>query len=151
MSARPSPKKRREFIHFSRITTRWKDNDAYRHINNVTYYSFFDTALNEFLIRGGLNIEHSPVIGLIAHSQCNYFSSLAFPDSIDVGLKANRLGNSSVTYALGIFREGDDRAAAQGEMVHVYVDRKTGQPVSIPQEMRMHLAKVKSEPRDDDV
>ena len=141
MSTRPTPKTRGAFGHFTRITTRWNDNDAYRHINNVSYYAFFDTALNEFLILGGvLDIEDSAVTGLIVHSQCDYFSPLTFPERIDVGLAVGALGSSSVTYELAAFREGGEHAAAQGKMVHVYVDRETGRPVELPQDMRRHLA-----------
>ena len=143
MSSRPSPKSRRDFVHFTKITTRWKDNDAYGHVNNVSYYSFFDTALTEFLILSGiLDVEKSKVTGLIVSSKCDYFSPLTFPERIDIGLTITRLGNTSVTYSLAAFREGTDQAAAQGELVHVYIDRNTGRPVQLPQDMLSHLAKL---------
>jgi len=145
MSSRSSPKSRRDFLHFTQITTRWNDNDAYRHVNNVSYYSFFDTALNEFLILSGiLDVEKSEVIGLIVNSKCDYFSPLTFPECIDIGLIIARLGNSSVTYSLAAFREGKDQAAAQGEMVHVYVDRMTGRPVRLPQDMLSQLSNLQN-------
>ena len=140
MSERPTPEPRSAFAHFCPISTRWMDNDAYLHVNNVAYYSFFDTAVNEYLILGGvLDIRQSPVTGLVAHSQCHYFSPLAFPEKIEVGLRVARLGTSSVTYELGVFRAGDDLAAAQGQFVHVYVDRLTSRPVPLPDPMRALL------------
>lgn len=141
MSERPTPEPRSAFAHFCPINTRWMDNDAYQHVNNVAYYSFFDTAVNEYLILGGaLDIRQSTVTGLVVHSQCHYFSPLAFPEKIDVGLRVARLGSSSVTYELGVFREGGDLAAAQGQFVHVYVDRLTSRPVPLPAPMRALLA-----------
>ncbi len=140
MSERPTPEPRSAFAHFCPISTRWMDNDAYLHVNNVAYYSFFDTAVNEYLILGGvLDIRQSPVTGLVAHSQCHYFSPLAFPEKIEVGLRVARLGTSSVTYELGVFRAGDDLAAAQGQFVHVFVDRLTSRPVPLPDPMRALL------------
>jgi len=143
MSQRPTPEPRTAFAHFCPISTRWMDNDAYLHVNNVAYYSFFDTAVNEYLIRGGvLDIRRSTVTGLVAHSECNYFSPVAFPEAIEVGLRVGRLGRSSVTYELGVFREGSDSAAAQGRFVHVYVDRETSRPVIIPDDMRSLLERL---------
>lgn len=141
MSPRPMPKTRDDFAVFCRISTRWKDNDAYRHVNNVTYLSFFDTAVNEHLIKGGvLDIENSKAIGLVASSRCDYFAAVSFPDKIDVGLSVSRLGTSSVTYELAVFRENETQAAAQGQLVHVYVDRKTNRPVDLPAALRAHLS-----------
>ena len=143
MRQRPTPEPRTAFAHFCPISTRWMDNDAYLHVNNVAYYSFFDTAVNEYLIRGGvLDIRRSTVTGLVAHSECNYFSPVAFPEAIEVGLRVGRLGRSSVTYELGVFREGSDSAAAQGRFVHVYVDRETSRPVTIPDDMRSLLERL---------
>ena len=140
MSQRPTAEHRDSFVHFCPITTRWMDNDAYLHVNNVAYYSFFDTAVNDYLIQGGvLDIRRSTVTGLVAHSECNYFSPVAFPEAIEVGLRVARLGSSSVTYELGVFRKGSDTAAAQGRFVHVYVDRETSRPVAIPDNMRALL------------
>lgn len=141
MSPRPTPKTRDAFAVFCRISTRWEDNDAYRHVNNVTYLSFFDTAVNEHLINGGvLDIENSDVIGLVARTSCDYFAAVSFPDKIDVGLAVSRLGASSVTYELAVFRENESHAAAQGQFVHVYVDRKTNRPVEMPAPLRAHLS-----------
>lgn len=143
MSQRPTPLKRKDFNHFCPITTRWMDNDAYLHVNNVAYYSFFDTAVNEYLIQGGvLDIRRSTVTGLVAHSECSYFSPVAFPEAIQVGLRVARLGKSSVTYELGVFREDEDSASAQGRFVHVYVNRQTSRPVDIPDDMRRLLERL---------
>lgn len=119
------------------------DNDAYGHVNNVVYYSWFDTVVNEFLIaNGALDIEHSPVIGLVIETQCNYFASVAFPEAIAAGLRVTKLGNSSVRYEVGIFREGEDSASAQGHFVHVYVDRESRKPSAIPETMRALLQTI---------
>ncbi|SEM35286.1 acyl-CoA thioester hydrolase [Roseovarius azorensis] len=143
MIQRPTPKKRNEFNNFCPITTRWMDNDAYLHVNNVAYYSFFDTAVNEYLIQGGvLDIRRSTVTGLVAHSECSYFSPVAFPEAIQVGLRVARLGKSSVTYELGVFRDDAESASAQGRFVHVYVDRQTSRPVVIPDDMRSLLERL---------
>lgn len=123
------------------------DNDAYGHVNNVVYYSWFDTVVNEFLIANGvLEIERSPVIGLVIETQCNYFASVAFPERIAAGLSVTKLGNSSVRYEVGIFREGEETASAQGHFVHVYVDRETRKPSSIPAEMRALLQTIEVKP-----
>lgn len=139
-------KSRDDFQHFESIGTRWMDNDAYGHVNNVVYYSWFDTAVNRFLIVNGvLDIEHGPVIGLVIETQCNYFSSVAFPDTISVGVSVTKLGNSSVRYDVGIFRQDDEVASAQGHFVHVYVDRETRKPTAIPADMRNLLNTIQSE------
>ncbi|GAB2559580.1 acyl-CoA thioesterase [Kribbella endophytica] len=131
---------RSAFPHFHAITTRWKDNDVYGHVNNVEYYSFFDTVINAFLIRaGGLDIHGGPVIGLCVESQCTFKASLAFPDTVDAGLRVAKLGNSSVTYEIGLFRSGDSGAAAVGRFVHVFVDRDNRRPVPLPDELRTAL------------
>jgi acyl-CoA thioester hydrolase len=131
---------RSSFPHFHAITTRWKDNDVYGHVNNVEYYSFFDTVINEFLIRsGGLDIHRGPVIGLCVESQCTFKASLAFPDTVDAGLRVTKLGNSSVTYEIGLFRAGSDAPAALGRFVHVFVDRGNRRPVPLPDELRSAL------------
>lgn len=144
---RPEAKKRSDFKYFHTITTRWMDNDAYGHVNNVVYYSWFDTVVNEFLIsNGALDIEHSPVIGLVIETQCNYFASVAFPERIAAGLSVTKLGNSSVRYEVGIFREGEDAASAQGHFVHVYVDRETRKPSAIPEDMRALLQTIEVKP-----
>src|SRR5437868_6512031 len=145
-SVRPGPDPRSAYPVFRTITTRWMDNDVYGHVNNVVYYSWFDTAVNQFLIaNGALDIEQSPVIGLVIETQCNYFASVAFPDRISAGLRVAKLGNSSVRYEVGIFREGEDTASAQGHFVHVYVDRITRKPSAIPANMRTLLQSIQPE------
>ena len=125
---------------FRAIPTRWADNDAYGHVNNVVYYSWFDTAVNAWLIeRGFLDITGSAVVGLVVETTCSYFESVAFPEAVEVGLGVERLGNSSVTYRIGVFREGGGLAAAQGHFTHVYVDRTTQRPVPIPKDLRAAL------------
>ncbi|TFW08524.1 acyl-CoA thioesterase [Oxalobacteraceae bacterium OM1] len=137
---------RSEYKHFHPITTRWMDNDAYGHVNNVVYYSWFDTVVNAFLItNGALDIERSPVIGLVIETQCNYFASVAFPEPITAGLRVSKLGNSSVRYEVAIFREGEETAAAQGHFVHVYVDRESRRPSAIPEKMRALLQTILTE------
>lgn len=117
------------------------DNDSYAHVNNVVHYSWFDTVVNEHLIRQArLDIERSPAIGLVVETRCRYFAPLAFPDAIDAGLAVTHLGHSSVRYAIGLFREGDEAPAAAGEFVHVWVNRATRQPVDIPVDVRAALA-----------
>ena len=140
---RPEAKKRNDFKHFHVITTRWMDNDVYGHVNNVVYYSWFDTVVNQFLIASGvLDIERSKVIGLVIETQCNYFASVAFPDRITAGLRVTKLGNSSVRYEVAIFREDEESAAAQGHFVHVYVDRETRRPTALPEDMRKLLQSI---------
>ena len=134
---------RENYFAFKPITTRWMDNDAYGHVNNVTYYSYFDTAANCYLIEeGGLDIENGSVIGFVVNSGCNYNSPIAYPEKIEAGLRVDRLGNSSVTYGLAIFKEGETQAAAQGHFVHVFVDRETNKPVAIPDKMRTALEAI---------
>jgi len=140
---RAEARQRSDYQHFHPITTRWMDNDAYGHVNNVVYYSWFDTVVNQFLIaNGALDIEHSPVIGLVIETQCNYFASVAFPDLVTAGLRVTKLGNSSVRYEVAIFRGDEDRASAQGHFVHVYVDRLTRKPSAIPDRMRTLLQTI---------
>ena len=125
---------------FRRITTRWMDNDAYRHVNNVVYYSFFDTAVNQMLIEAGvLDIASSPAIGLVVETGCRYFAPVAFPDTIDAGVRVTQLGRSSVRYEVGLFRNDDTTAAAAGHFVHVYVDRDSNRPTPIPTATREFL------------
>lgn len=116
-----------------RLDTRWMDNDAYGHLNNVVYYSLFDTVVNRTLIEGGaLDVERSEVIGLVVETRCNYFSSLAFPQPVEAGLRVSHVGSSSVRYEIGLFAAGSDLAAAQGHFVHVYVDRQSRRPAPLP-------------------
>lgn len=140
---RAETNRRADYRHFRQITTRWMDNDVYGHVNNVVYYSWFDTAVNQFLIEGGaLDIEHSPVIGLVVETQCNYFASVGFPERLEAGIRVAKLGNSSVRYEVGIFRPGDERAVAQGHFVHVYVDRASRKPTALPDAMRALLQTI---------
>jgi acyl-CoA thioester hydrolase len=135
--------KRCDYKHFYAITTRWMDNDVYGHVNNVIYYSWFDTAVNQFLIaNGALDIEQSPVVGLVIETQCNYFAPVSFPDLITIGIRVAKLGNSSVRYEVGVFREDEEEVAAQGHFVHVYVSRDTRRPVAIPDNMRTLLQSI---------
>ena len=134
---------RSDYSYFHLITTRWADNDIYGHINNVTYYSYFDTVSNAYLIEeGGLDIENSPIIAYVVNSGCNYSSAIAYPDKIDAGLRVDRLGKSSVQYGVAIFKEGEVQASAYGHFVHVFVERKTGKPVAIPKKIRDALEKI---------
>jgi acyl-CoA thioester hydrolase len=142
-SERPARLSRAAFRHFRPIATRWMDNDAYGHVNNVNYYSYFDTAVAGWLIeKGGLRIDESPVIGLVVETGCTYFESVAFPDALEAGMVVAHLGRSSVRYRIGIFRAGAEQAAAQGHFVHVYVDRATQRPVEIPGELRAALSEL---------
>ena len=116
------------------------DNDVYGHVNNVVYYSYFDTVVNQYLLEAGvLDVEHGAVIGLVVETQCNYFSPIAFPDAVHAGLRVARLGSSSVRYEMGVFRNDDALASAQGHFVHVYVDRSNRRPVALPDELRTAL------------
>ncbi|WP_164016799.1 acyl-CoA thioesterase [Pyxidicoccus trucidator] len=131
------------YRYFLPITTRWMDNDVYGHINNVTYYSYFDTVANHFLIHeGGLDIHASSVIGLVVESKCAYRAPLAYPDALRAGLRVDKLGNRSVTYGIGIFKEGETQPAAHGHFVHVFVDRLTRKAVAMPERLREALARI---------
>ncbi len=131
---------RSDYKHFSAITTRWMDNDAYGHINNVVYYSFFDTVVNRYLIEGGfLDIERSGVIGLVVETACRYARPIAFPESVTAALRVAHIGNSSVRYEVGLFRGEEDGAAAEGHFVHVYVDRESRRPAPLPDALRRIL------------
>jgi acyl-CoA thioester hydrolase len=131
--ARPQPPDRSVFAAFVPVTTRWKDNDPYGHLNNVVYYELFDAAVNQLLIaRGLLDPATSPVIGLVVESSCRFFASLAFPDALEVGVLVEAIGRASVNYRLAVFKAGATTAAAEGRYTHVYVDRASGRPVAIP-------------------
>ncbi|MGE4424928.1 MAG: acyl-CoA thioesterase [Solirubrobacteraceae bacterium] len=124
------------------ITTRWKDNDVYGHVNNVEYYSYFDTAINTWLIReGGLDVASGPVIGVCAESGCRFLAEVRFPAGIRCGVRVARLGRTSAVYALGLF-DDEDRALADGSFVHVFVDRQTRRPVPIPDGLRAALERL---------
>jgi acyl-CoA thioester hydrolase len=138
--SRPEPESRDRYRHFLAIPTRWIDNDAYGHVNNVVYYAWFDTVVNRYLVDAGvLDIQAGAVIGLVVETHCQYFSPIAFPDVVHAGLRVATLGTSSVRYEIGIFRGEDKRAAAQGYFVHVYVDRASGRPVPLPAPLRAAL------------
>jgi acyl-CoA thioester hydrolase len=140
------PPRRDDYKHFLSIPTRWMDNDVYGHVNNVVYYAYFDTVVNEYLIaQGGFDIEKSPVIGLVVETLCRYFKPIAFPEVVEAGLRVGKLGNSSVRYEIGIFSRGDPAPAAAGHFVHVYVDRVTRRPVPVPDPMRQALTRILAE------
>ncbi len=135
----PAPRKetRDRFRRFVAISTRWADNDVYGHVNNVTYYSYFDTAVNQNLVeRGALDVTRSTEIGVVVETMCRFFKPVAFPDPLEVGLRVARLGRASIRYEIGIFRHGDDEAAAAGHFVHVYVRRSDFQVVPVPDAVR---------------
>ena len=134
---------RSNYPYFQTITTRWKDNDIYGHVNNVEYYSYFDTVINAFLIReGGLDIHGGDIIGVCAESHCRFLRSLAFPDSVDAGLRVSKLGRSSVTYEIGLFAAGISEPAAEGWFVHVFVHREHRRPEPIPDRLRTTLSRL---------
>ena len=129
--ARPLP--RQHYRHFSALSTRWMDNDIYGHLNNVVYYSLFDSAVNRYLIEAGvLDIRTGGVIGLVVETHCNYFAPLAFPQPIEAGLRVARIGTSSVRYEIGLFAADAPLSAASGHFVHVYVDRASRRPTPLP-------------------
>ncbi|MBC7940717.1 MAG: acyl-CoA thioesterase [Chitinophagaceae bacterium] len=130
---RPAAPSRSSYRRFSRIDTRWMDNDVYGHVNNVVYYSFFDSVINRWLIEAGaLDIHTGAVIGLVVETHCNYFAPLAFPQSVEAGLRVAQAGRSSVRYEVGLFAEDEPLAAAAGHFVHVYVERAGRRPVDLP-------------------
>ena len=144
MSSELKARTREHYPHFLSIPTRWMDNDIYGHVNNVVYYSYFDTVVNEYLMReGGLDIHHGGVIGIAVETRCNFFASLEFPETVAAGLAVVHLGNSSVRYDIGLFGEQRETVAAAGEFVHVFVERAERRPVSIPEEIRRALERLK--------
>jgi acyl-CoA thioester hydrolase len=137
----PADNTRAGYRHFLAIPTRWMDNDVYGHVNNVVYYSYFDTVINEYLVRrGGLDLHDGAVIGLAVETFCQFHAPLSFPDVIDAGLRVGKLGRSSVRYEIGLFRQGQEAPAATGHFVHVFVERATQRPTAIPDPMRAALA-----------
>lgn len=135
--SRSAPRPRSAYKAWRTIPTRWADNDAYGHVNNVVFYAWFDTAVNAWLVEAGLlDIADGDVIGLVVETRCAYFAPLAFPQQVEVGIAVDRLGTSSVTYRLGIFAQGEASAAAEGEFTHVYVDRTSRRPKPLPKEWR---------------
>lgn len=140
---RQPPALRSAFKHFRVIPTRWMDNDVYGHVNNVVYYSYFDTLINRYLIDpGGLDIHAGEVIGIAVETSCRFHRSFSYPEDIDAGLKVARLGTSSVRYEIGLFGIGENEARADGHFVHVFVDRKTRRPVPMPPRLREALARL---------
>ncbi len=134
---------RADYPHWLRISTRWKDNDVYGHVNNVEYYSYFDTVINDYLIRqGGLDIHAGAVIGICAETHCRFIDSLAFPSAVDAGLRVARVGTSSVRYEIGLFSEGRDQIAAEGWFMHGFVDRDSRRPIAIPEPLRGALQRL---------
>lgn len=134
---------RAAYRHFLPLQTRWADNDVYGHVNNVAYYGYFDTIVNEYLIASGaLDIHKGGVIGLVVETGCRYFTPLEFPQRLEGALRVARIGNSSVRYELAIFRQGEDKPAAEGHFVHVYVDRTTRRPVRLPDDLRNTLTRL---------
>ena len=143
IAEREAPHGRELYRHFQRITTRWMDNDAYGHVNNVVYLSWFDTVVNDFLIRAGvLDPQQGNVVGFVVETQCRYLAPLAFPQPIEAGLRVGHLGKSSVRYEIAVFAEGKSSASAQGHFVHVYVDRATQAPVALPAALRAALQEL---------
>jgi len=134
---------RDRYRHYIVIPTRWMDNDVYGHVNNVVYYSYFDTVINRYLIgEGGLDIAAGEVIGIAAESHCRYRQAVAFPKDIDAGLAVSKLGRSSVRYEVGLFPQGEEEIAAEGWFVHVFVDRATRRPTPIPERLREALSRL---------
>ncbi|GHD52325.1 thioesterase [Thalassobaculum fulvum] len=135
---------RADYPLFRTITTRWMDNDVYGHVNNVQYYSFFDTAVNQYMVEaGGLDFRDGEVVGLVVETGCSYRRSLAFPDVVEAGIRVARIGTSSVTYEVGIFRQGEEAVCAFGRFVHVYVDRASNRPVPIPERARAAMEAIR--------
>ena len=142
---RELPHLRAGYRHFQRLTTRWMDNDAYGHVNNVVYLSWFDTVVNDFLIHSEvLDPQHGDVVGFVVETHCRYLSPLAFPQAVEGGLRVGSIGTSSVRYEIAIFAEGTDTASAQGHFVHVYVNRATRKPVLLPSQLRNVLQGIEA-------
>jgi acyl-CoA thioester hydrolase len=141
---KPQPEPRSAYRTFRPITTRWMDNDAYGHVNNVVYYSWFDTVVNAHLIeQGALDIHHGETIGLVVETQCNYFSGIEFPQAVEAGLRVAHMGKSSVRYEVGLFVQGEPLTAARGHFVHVYVDRASRRPAVLPDKLKTVLEALK--------
>jgi acyl-CoA thioester hydrolase len=139
-SDKPQAEPRSAYRVFRTVGTRWMDNDVYGHVNNVVYYSWFDTAVNAYLIEQGvLDIHYGKTIGLVIETQCNYFAPLAFPQNVDAGIRVAKLGSSSVRYEVGLFAQGEELTAAKGHFVHVYVDKLTRRPTPLPLKLKTIL------------
>jgi acyl-CoA thioester hydrolase len=141
------PNPRAHYKHFQPIATRWNDNDVYGHVNNIEYYGYFDTVINTYLIKeGGLDFLAGPVIGVCAESHCLFLQELTFPETVEAGLRVERIGKTSVRYEIGLFRSGEAGPAAQGWFVHVFVDRATRRPTPLPPEVRAALELIEFKP-----
>jgi acyl-CoA thioester hydrolase len=146
-ASRPERLTRAAFRLFRSITTRWSDNDVFGHVNNVVYYAWFDTAVTGWLLENKLLDPHlSPVICVVVETNCIYFESVAFPDEVSVGIAIERIGATSVTYRIGVFRNDGQRAAAQGRFTHVYVTRGTQKPTAIPEHVRTAMGALSMSP-----
>jgi acyl-CoA thioester hydrolase len=144
LTDKPQPSPRGAYRAFREMGSRWMDNDAYGHVNNVVYYSWFDTAVNGYLVeQGALDIQHGAVIGLVIETHCNYFSPIEFPQVVEAGLRVAHIGRSSVRYEIGVFISGEPLCAAKGHFVHVYVDRASRRPVSLPDKLKSVLETLK--------
>lgn len=143
MSERKEPTTRADYRVFRPLPTRWMDNDIYGHLNNVVHYSLFDTAVNGWLVEKGLLDPHrDPIISMVVETGCRYRGEMAFPDLVTAGLAAARIGNSSIRYHIGLFRNEDTAASAEGHFTHVYVDRATRRPVPIPERLRAAFTSI---------
>jgi acyl-CoA thioester hydrolase len=141
--SKPAPPTRADYKVFYPITTRWSDNDIYGHVNNVIYYSYFDTVANRYLIEeGGLDIGDGRIVGYVVSSGCDYHAPVTYPEPIEAGLRVDKLGNSSVQYGIAIFRAGEEQAAAHGHFVHVFVERAANRAVPIPDPLRTALERL---------
>jgi acyl-CoA thioester hydrolase len=144
---RPAPDTRSRYAHFIALTTRWMDNDAYRHVNNVVYYSFFDTAVNQYMLESGvLDFESGATVSLVVETGCTFFAPIRFPDRVNCGLRVAHLGTSSVRYEIGVFRNDDTVTAARGHFVHVCCDRSSHEPVAMPVALRAALERLRVAP-----
>jgi len=145
MSKKNAPR-RADYPYVKKVTTRWMDNDVYGHVNNAHYYSYFDSVINEYLISERALDLHGAVVGFMVSSQCDYFGPLSYPGIVEIGVRTERIGNSSVTYAVAAFAESDDAARAAGSMTHVFVDRRTSKPVPLPASVRRALEAIAKKP-----
>ena len=142
---RPAAHARADYRHELSITTRWMDNDAYGHVNNVVYYSYFDTVVNDWLVRRGLlDVDKGALIGLVVETGCRYFEPLTWPEAVTAAMRVAHVGNSSVRYEIALFGEGRERAAAKGHFVHVYVDRQARRPTALPEAWRQALEAIRA-------
>lgn len=143
MTEKSLPTRRSDYSSFTVLSTRWNDNDVYGHVNNVVYFEFFDTAINKFLIdHSALDLARSDIVGLVVDNRCTYFSSLKFPDTVHVGITVIRIGNSSVEYEVGVFKNAEEMSSAVGRFVHVYVEKETGASTRIPDDTRSVLEQM---------